>query len=275
MSQQKILYKAILSVLKPLVKILLRNNMPYGVFADLARRAYVEVATNEFSVEGRKQSNSRIATITGLSRKEVKRIQEIDEEQETNLVDKYNRAARVVYGWVHDENYQKKPGETLPLSFDGEMPSFSALVKAYSGDVPPRAVLDELERVGVVEIDGNDQIRLLFRAYIPKTAINEKLQYLGSDVSALIQTMDRNIHEADKSPFFQRKVYYDNLPEESIAALQQLIAENSQALLEKIDQAMAEQDRDVHPEIAGSGRKAIGVSIYYFENDDIEEKTDD
>jgi len=275
MNQQKILYKAILSVLKPLVKILLRNNMPYGVFADLARRAYVEVATKEFAVAGRKQSNSRISTITGLSRKEVKRIQEIDEEQEENLVDKYNRAARVVYGWVHDENYQQKPSETLVLSFDGEMPSFSALVKTYSGDVPPRAILDELERVGVVAIDDNDQIHLLFRAYIPKTAINEKLQYLGSDVSALIQTMDRNIHDADKPPFFQRKVYYDNLPEESIAALQQLIAKNSQALLEKIDQAMAAQDRDVHPEIAGSGRKAIGVSIYYFENDDIEEKTDD
>jgi len=275
MNQQKILYKAILSVLKPLVKILLRNNMPYGVFADLARRAYVEVATNEFAVEGRKQSNSRIATITGLSRKEVKRIQEIDEEQEANLVDKYNRAARVVYGWVHDENYQQKPGETLVLSFDGEMPSFSGLVKTYSGDVPPRAVLDELERVGVVAIDEHDQIRLLHRAYIPKTAINEKLQYLGSDVSALIQTMDRNIHETDKPPFFQRKVYYDNLPEESIAALQQLIAENSQALLEKIDQAMAAQDRDVHPEIGGSGRKAIGVSIYYFENNDIEEQSND
>ncbi len=275
MNQQKILYKAIVSVLKPLVKILLRNNMPYGVFADLARRAYVEVATKEFAVAGRKQSNSRIATITGLSRKEVKRIQEIDEEQEENLVDKYNRAARVVYGWVHDENYQQKPGEALVLSFDGEMPSFSALVKAYSGDVPPRAILDELERVGVVTIDENGQIRLLFRVYIPKTAINEKLEYLGSDVSALIQTMDRNIHDVDKPPFFQRKVYYDNLPEESIAALQQLITKNSQALLEKIDQAMAAQDRDVHPEITGSGRKAIGVSIYYFENDDIEEKTDD
>jgi hypothetical protein len=275
MSQEKILQKAILRVLKPLIRILLRNNIPFGAFSEMARQAYVEVATHDFKVEGRKQSNSRISTITGLSRKEVKRLQELEETTDSILTEKYNRAARVVYGWVHDKTYQNKKGISKILSFDTGDQSFSALVKKYSGDVPPRAILDELERVGVVEIDDKGFIHLLSRAYIPKTGVNEKIQYLGSDVSALLNTMDRNIYEENKSKYFQRKVYYDNLPNEVIDELKQMIAENSQQLLEKIDIAMAEHDRDANPDVKGTGRKAIGVGIYYFENKDIEEQGDE
>ncbi len=267
MSHEKLLQKAISCVLKPLIRILLRNNIPFGAFSELARQAYVEVATHDFKVEGRKQSNSRIATITGLSRKEVKRLQEKEEFNDTSLTEKYNRAARVVYGWVHDENYQSNViKKSKALRFDKDKNSFSTLVKKYSGDVPPRAILDELERVGVVSIDDNAYIHLLTRAYIPSTGINEKIQYLGTDVAALLNTMDRNIYEDNKEKHFQRKVYYDNLPNEAIIELKQLISENSQQLLEKIDIEMAKHDRDSNPKSTGTGRRAIGVGIYYFEN---------
>jgi len=252
----------------------LRNNIPFGAFSDLARRAYVDVATDDFKVEGRKQSNSRISTITGLSRKEVKRLQELEEENDDELIQKYNRAARVVYGWVHDEAYQKD-GTAISLMFDSGDLSFSGLVKAYSGDVPPRAVLDELIRVGVVEVDDNELIHLVSRAYIPKTGVNEKIHYLGTDVSALLNTMDRNIYLPELSPFFQRKVYYDNLPDEAVEEIKQMINTNGQKLLEQIDIKMAKHDRDSSPESKGSGKNAIGVGLYYFENDDIKEKGDE
>ena len=275
MGQEKLLQKAVLSVLKPLVRILLRNNIPFGAFSEMARQAYVKVATQDFQVEGRKQSNSRISTITGLSRKEVKRLQDLEESTDSRLTEKYNRAARVDYGWVHDQDYQNNKGKSKVLKFETGEFSFSSLVKKYSGDIPPRAILDELERVGVVERDDKGFIRLLSRAYIPKSGINEKIEYLGTDVAALLYTMDRNIYEENKSKFFQRKVYYDNLPVEVIGELQKMIAKNSQELLEKVDVAMAEYDRDVNPDVKGTGRKAIGVGIYYFENDEIEEQGDD
>lgn len=286
MSQNTLLQKSILMVLKPLIRILLRNNIPFGAFSEMTRQAYVEVATHDFKVNGRKQSNSRISIITGLSRKEVKRLQELEESSDSRLTDKYNRAARVVYGWVHDDNYQTSKNneqrKTKVLTFDKGDTSFSSLVKTYSGDVPPRAILDELERVGVVNIDDSDNIHLLSRAYIPQTGINEKIQYLGSDVSALINTMDRNIYQDDKPKFFQRKVYYDNLPNEAVEEIQTMIAHESQQLLEKIDIKMAEHDRDSNPNsrtpnnsTQGTGRRALGVGIYYFENNDIKEKDND
>ena len=269
---QQALISAVFKLLRPLVRLLLRNGVPYGVFTDIAKRAYVDIALREFEVPGKKPTISRAATITGLSRKEVKRVTEIKDEEDRDLVARYNRAARVVYGWVHDGTYADQVGQAAVLPFEGESASFSSLVKAYSGDVPPRAILDELVQVGVVERTNDDGIRLLARAYIPAAGEAEKLALLGRDVAGLIATMDKNIHRVGDKPFFQRKVFYDALTEESLPELQTLLADKGQNLLEFFDQWMAAHDRDVNSNLQGTGRRAAGVGIYYFEEEVPEEK---
>ena len=269
---QQALYSAVYKLLRPLARALLRNGVPYGAFADLAKRAFVDVAMNEFEVPGKKQTVSRASTITGLSRKEVKRLMEIEDSNDQDMVARYNRAARVVYGWVHDKSYSNSKGRSVELEFENGNPSFSALVKTYSGDVPPRAILDELIKVGVVEQGAEGKLKLLQRAYIPQHGTLEKLALLGRDVAGLISTMDENIHGVNEKPKFQRKVFYDNLPEEALPKLQTLLADRGQELLEFLDQWMASQDRDVNPDVDGTGRTAAGIGIYYFEEDVSEEK---
>ncbi|MDH5324788.1 MAG: DUF6502 family protein [Gammaproteobacteria bacterium] len=269
---QQALFAAIFKLMRPLVRILLRNGVPYGAFTDIAKRAYVDVALNEFGVSGKKQTKSRISTITGLSRKEIQRVLQIEDTDNRDMVVRYNRAARVVYGWVHDATYHTETGELAELAFESKSEnetgggvSFSSLVKHYSGDVPPRAILDELLQVGVAErVDG--MIRLLAPAYIPKTGAAEKLALLGQDVSGLIDTMDRNIHGVDQ-PRFQRKVFYDNLSDEAAEQTHKMLSQKGQALLQEFDQWMASKDRDVNPDAGGEGRRAIGVGLYFFEED--------
>ena len=262
---QNALFVAVFKLIRPLARALLRNGVPYGAFADIAKRAYVDVAMTEFEVPGKKSTISRAATITGLSRKEIRRLMTVEDDDDQDRVVKYNRAARVVYGWVHDKQYADKDGQAAILPFEGERASFSTLVKAYSGDVPPRAILDELAQVGVVECASDGGIRLLARAYIPTSGEAEKLALLGKDVAGLITTMDKIIHGLGDKPFFQRKVFYDNLPQEVIPALQDILEERGQNLLEYLDQWMAQRDRDINPKAAGTGRKAAGIGIYYFE----------
>ena len=268
---QKALYAAVFKLLRPLARALLRNGVPYGAFADLAKRAFVDVAMKEFEVPGKKPTVSRASTITGLSRKEIKRLMDIEDEDDRDMVVQYNRAARVVYGWVHDETYSNSHGQSAELEFENGNPSFSSLVKTYSGDVPPRAILDELMKVGVVEKNSDGKIKLLARAYIPQHGQMEKLALLGRDVAGLISTMDHNIHGLNETPKFQRKVFYDNLPQEALPQLQALLAHRGQELLEFLDQWMAENDRDVNPEAPGTGKAAAGIGIYYFEEDVVEE----
>lgn len=261
------LSSAVVKLLRPLMRILLRNGIPYGTFADLARRVYVRIAMEEFGIPERKQTISRVSIITGLSRKEVRRINSLPEIEDSSTVERYNRAARVISGWVRDKRFSDRSGRPADLLFEGRGATFSDLVKRFSGDVPARAVLDELLRVGVVERLENGRIRLLNHAYVPATGEVEKLAILGTDVKDLISTIDHNLSSETGHAFFQRKVSYDNLPEEILSQLRTMTTKKGQSLLEEMDRWLSRHDRDVNPDVRGTGKKRAGIGIYYFEED--------
>jgi len=218
-------------------------------------------------IKGRKQSVSRIAVITGLNRKAVKAVRDRLSSENSEFSERYNRAARVIAGWRRDPLFQKSSGEPGELPLDDSPSSFNALVKKYSGDVPPRAVLDELKRVGAVEQIDNGCIRLLTRSFLPSNDDQMKLYILGVDSGDWIATISHNLESAPRRPFFQRKVSYDNLPAETLEAITHTAEEKSQALLEELDGFISRHDRDTNPDISGKGRYRAGVGIYYFEED--------
>jgi len=272
-SKHHILSAAVARILKPLIRMLLRSGVSYGTFADIAKRQYIEVALNEFSIEGRKQSVSRVSVITGLTRKEVRRLIGLDQAQEDQISDRYNRAARVVAGWRRDKDFLDQQGNPMDLFISGGAKSFQGLVRRYSGDIPYRAVLDELDAAGSVERLDEDRVRLIHRAYLPKADESMKLHILGVDTALLIDTIDHNLNMKHQPPRFQRKVLYDNLPTEALPEFRRLSSKAGQALLEKLDKWLSGHDRDVNPKAPGTGRNTVGVGIYYFEEQRDREET--
>ncbi len=256
-------YRATLRILNALVKVLLRHGVSFQTFSDLAKQAYVDVARQDFALPGRKPSISRVSVLTGLTRKDVQHLLNEPTTTDSATAESHNRAARVVAGWVRDADFRGADGSLPALPFDGPV-SFGEVVRRHSGDVPPRAVLDELLRVGAVEQDKAGNIRLITRVYIPRHSDLGKLAILGSDVSFLIDTIDHNLQEAE-TPRFQRKVMYDNLPLEAVAELRPLAARHAQELIELLDAWMAQHDRDANPAARGSGRIRAGLGIFYFE----------
>ena len=264
---RKTLSAAILKLLRPLVRLLLRNGLTYGDFADLSKWVFMDVAAREFSIPGRKQSISRVSVITGLTRKEVSRLQKIKTPDDSAIAHQYNRAARVISGWLRDKNFHDKNGQPADLHLDTGKHNFTDLVKKHSGDIPPRAILDELLRVGTVATDEDGKIHLLSDGFIPRTGEKDKLHILGTDVQFLLSTIDYNLQRVSQTPRFQRKVAYDNLPAEALPAFRELSAEKAQGLLIELDRYLSKQDRDLNPEVKGTGRKEAGLGIYYFEQD--------
>lgn len=272
MATSAALRKAIMRVLTPLVRILLRHGISYGTFSDIAREVFARVALNEFGLDGRKQSISRVSVITGMTRKAVKAIIDQPAEGPDEMEEPYNRAARVLAGWRRDRQFLEAGGEPAKLPFHGDSASFSALVKKYSGDMPARAVLDELERVGAINRMADGQIQLMARAFLPTGDDAMKLHILGTDVSHLVRTIDHNLAPDNSDKRFQRKVSYDNLPLEALAPFKKMAAEQAQALLEHLDEYLSRQDRDANPQVRGTGRYAAGMGIYYFEESMDDEK---
>ena len=267
MKTQNAIYAAILRILRPLIRLLLRHGVPFGTFSDLAKRVYVEVALEEFGIPGRKQTHSRVSVLTGLSRKEVLRVTRLERPDDAETADRYNRAARVIGGWVRDERFHDGSGNPATLPVEGEGADFSGLVKEYSGDVPHRAILDELLRVGAAERRDDGKVRLLARAYIPVAGDEEKLEILGTDAACLIETIDHNLRAEPGEAFFQRKTMYDNLPDEAVEELRKELAMRAEKFLEQADRKLAERDRDANPKSTGTGRRRAGIGIFWFENE--------
>ncbi|TFH25635.1 MAG: hypothetical protein E4H03_00195 [Myxococcales bacterium] len=271
-TSKRALSAALYRIFRSLARLCLRHGVPYDQVSELAKRAFVDVAELEFTIPGRKQSASRVALLTGIHRKDIARMRAAEAPGDAAASTKVAAAARVIAGWRRDRRFLDRRGHSMALPFDGDGPSFIELVRRYGrGDLPARAVLDELQRVGAVTQLKDGRIRLAATGYVPLTTSDESIEIFGSDVSDLVATIDHNIAGAPDSGFFQRKVADDNLPVEALEDIDGRIRREGQALLEKLDRVMARHDRDTNPKVEGSGRKRAMLGVYFFAEDVTEE----
>jgi len=265
MEIKSILNQSILRLLKPLVKILLNHGVSVNEFMGLVKRSYVEVADQEFQLEGRKQSVSRIAVITGMHRKDVThyRNKNFDalEEPETQF---HNRAARVISAWISETEFRDAKGEAEILPIEGEANSFSSLVLKHSGSMTVRAMLDEMIRVGAIEFANSDSVKLVQTVYVPKESDAQRLIYMGDASSDLLNTLSINL-EIPEANRLQLSTAFDNLPVECIPELKSICHKKSTQLLNELELWLSKQDRDSNPVITGTGRVRAGLGIYYLE----------
>ena len=263
---KRTLQAAVLRLLRPLVRLLLHHSVPYETFADLARWVYVDVAEKDFTLPNKKQTTSRISVITGLHRKEVARLQVMNVADNSSAIESFNRAEKVVTAWRHDFPKADSPSLAAPLPLEGER-SFASLVKRYSGDMPTRAVLDELRRVGVVQTLENGDIELISSGTIVPDSENRQtlLANFGQDAADFIGSFSHNVSDSTGHKLFQRKAWFDNIPVEALTVSRDLAQQHGQAALETFAEQLGRFDRDVSPNSAGTGRARAVMGIYYFE----------
>ena len=132
---------------------LLPRGMTPRRFGQLARFAFVRAAREMSRLRNGRVNYSRVAAQTGLSRADVKRLLESD-------VFDFHRVAhapveRVLDGWRTDRLFTHGAGRPKRLRIVGPGASFASLVRKYGGDVPHRAVLDELKRIEAVTDNGH------------------------------------------------------------------------------------------------------------------------
>lgn len=268
---QKALTRAVYRVLRPMVRLLMRHGVSYRLFADIARHVYVDVARDDFSLPGRKQSLSRMAVLTGINRKDIAKLQDRPHPLSDAAEEKPTPAARVITGWLNDVRFHTNTGEPaeLPVESQEDAPSFSSLVREYSSDVPVRALLDELVRIRAV-VRREEGVALMARGYIPVEDMQENIRIFGTAAADLMATMDHNIAKMDPGPFIQRTVSYQNIPVELLERIRQRSARDGQAFLLQVNDWLAEYDQGPATEPA-PGRARAGIGLYYFEQLDADD----
>ncbi len=247
------LIRAARRILRPLVKILLRNGVTAQTAQELMRKTYVDVAHEEFPPEGKAQTLANVSVITGLNRKEVARLYKLEDLTDEDKTG-WTRAGKVLDGWLTNPKFQSQAGFPLDLPFSGDHPNFADLVKEYSGDMYPTPLRDELLRVGALtEVGG--LLRMTKRGYSPAKDEGAKLDILGVDTSEFIETIDHNVLDDGSEPLLQYKVLADNLPAEHLKAFEEYSRRVSHHAIDEVRRWLIEHD-------AGSETSADKPSFY-------------
>jgi hypothetical protein len=253
------LHAPLARLLRPLVRLLIRSGITFPMLAELLRELYVNVAEYEFALQSKEQTDSRVSLLTGIHRKEVRRLRGAGAPVNT-VPATVSQTSRILARWLADPEFTGSDGRPLPLPRMAEppQPSFERLVASVTRDVRPRAVLDEWLDRKLVVLDDDDRAVLAEAAYVPRGGDDQQLYYLGRNLHDHIAAAVANV-EAQSPPFLERAVHYDGLTKELAQQLQQRSRDVATEVLHTLNRE-AHAASDEAPR--GQWRWNFGVYVY-------------
>ena len=255
-------------VLRPMVKILLRYGVGFSEFAEVVKTSFVDVATTEFGIRGRPTNISRIAVMTGLTRKEVRRLRNVLESGERLLTVKSTPISEIIHRWHSESDFLDGHGRPAKLRFSGDDNSFSDLVKRFGGDVPPGAMRTELKRVGSITEDVDGNLSIVKRSIVPTDKTDNLVTSLVHGVYPLLSTVVENSDSSnDSRDLTQLTAYSVNIRKDDLERLRRISNDRLSDIAESFDDLfMAYETLNDADETATNTTVAVG--LYYFEEND-------
>lgn len=254
---------AVRHILRPLIRLLLQHGINYTMLIEELKKLYIKVAEEDFPLEKRAQSDSRITLLTGVHRKDVKRLREADHQEEPAVKAK-SLGAQLIARWLGDPLYQDEHGQPLPLArtaADGGGLSFESLMQSVSKDIRARPVLDEWIRQGVVTVDQDGRVHLNMEAFVPEQGMEEKLFFLRQNVRDHLATAVDNL--AGQQPAqLERCVYYDGLSESEVKELHAYASEQGMKILKAINKRAMQMQAEPE-ESRGKPDRRMNFGVYF------------
>ena len=199
-----LLLSAARRLLRPLVRLMLRNGLTFPVLADALRQLFIDVAMNEVLTEPKARTDSRISLLTGVHRKEIRRLRElpVDAQDAPEIV---TLVGQIVARWVGTKLFLDENGRPRPLprshAAGQDGPTFDTLIESVTTDIRPRAVLEDLLGHGLVTLDSEERVQLDTAAFIPRPGGEEQLFYFARNLHDHVAAAVANIGAVDAAPF--------------------------------------------------------------------------
>ncbi|MGV8711545.1 MAG: DUF6502 family protein [Nitrosomonas sp.] len=258
------LVNALRRVLRPFIKLMLAKGITYTYLSDMLKDIFVEVADKEFRIGGKPSTDSHLSLLTGIHRKDIRRLRHCARTNTDAAPHSISMGARLVSLWTSDERFLDENNQPKPLPRfirEGGDISFEGLVTNVSCDIRSRVVLDEWLRLGVARFDEQKRVCLNTAAFIPVHGFDEKVFFFGHNLHDHAAAATSNLLE-ENQPFMERSVYYDELSADSV----KLLGEKSETLgmesLLAINKEAAELEKNDALENGPRYRMTFG--IYYF-----------
>jgi Family of unknown function (DUF6502) len=246
-------------LLTELAFVLLPRGMTPKRFGELARSAFVQVAANASKRQNGRVNHSRVAAQTGLSRSDVKRL--LSRSVIDSVRADQTPVARVITGWRTDRKFADSDGKPRRLRISGSSISFTSLVKKYGGDIPHRAVLDEMLRIRAV-IEENDTVQLQ-----PSLRFEQRqdIGFLSPVLPALVDGI--RIASSKRTAGASSSIYRLSFPVEGeidLAIVRERCASSVRAMLDGLGQSLGAQV--TLPKRTRSSAYSFTVTVLLAEN---------
>lgn len=266
---KKRVLNAFLLVLRPVIRILLRYGIGYREFAEITKTAFVDIASTDFGIRGRPTNISRVAVMTGLTRKEVKRLRTQIGRGENLVSVKTTPFVDVLHHWHAQPEFTDNAGNPRELRFSGEENSFSDLVKRFGGDIPAGAMRTEMKRVGVVQEDEARRLKIISRSFRAESDHEALLTILVHSVYPLLTNAAYNTDpDRTDATWANRVAHTTSLRMQDTKQLRRIAKDRIVDFVESIDDLFIAYESLQDESKDDETSNPVAVGVFYFEERD-------
>ena len=266
---KKQILDAFFVVLRPIAKILLRYGIGFHEFSEIAKSAFVDVATTEYGIRGRPTNISRVAVMTGLTRKEVRRLRDKIQLDEHTVVSRTTPLWDVLHHWHADDEFIDSSGRPASLSFHGVSRSFEILVRKYGGDIPAGAMRAELKRVGAIVESSSGDLTVVKRSFRPEGNQEILVNSLIHGVRSLLTTVCHNTDpERHGETWAQRVAFSQKIRQSHVPTVRRICFDRIDDFTQAVDDSFIGYEKLGDSTELDGEYKTVAVGIFYFEETD-------
>jgi hypothetical protein len=265
---QRQILSALLLVIRPIARALLRAGIGYREFAEVSKTAFVDVAGKDYGLRGRPTNISRVAVMTGLTRKEVRRIRDQSQGGSPTGLVKLTPMGQVMHRWYTEQEYLAENGSPMVLNFDGDGVTFAGLVKKFGGDIPPGAMRTELKRIGAVEELESGQLKALKRSVIGLDDHEKLISGLAHVMYPAALSMAHNtMAGAQTDSWVHLSASTQSVRSDDLKRIRRVSSDRAAEFIESIDDFLAAYESLYDSSSDNESSKAVGIGVFYFEED--------
>ncbi len=274
-SVKELISQSFYRLLGSIVRLGLRNGLTYKEFSSIAKQLYVRISAEEYGLQGRPTNMARIALMTGMDRKEIRKVMDSMQQNHDELTAAPDRMAKILTAWYENEMYVDSNNKPITIPVEGPPPSFENLVKSHGGDIAVVTVLREFKRSKTIsENSAGDHIQVNKRYYVPnyhgsdnKTPELVNPEAIAQGSSMLVDHINTIFHNLYREDLKQREKL--DLRATNIAVKKKYVDEFYKLVDRKGMEFLEEMDRwlDQHEAKSSEESERLGIGLYFIEGE--------
>ena len=254
----RVVLRSALALLVPLARWLVHNGVPYSSFAPALKSVFVEAARRELAESGGKQTDSALSVLSGVHRRDIRGL---DDDAHVQAQPKAPSVASQVFTrWLADGQLRDHADQPMALPKSGPAPSFEALARQVSSDVHPRTLLAEMQRLGLVRVEG-DQVQLEAQAFVPQRGFDDMVELFTANAADHLAAAVHNLR-GDGDKLLEQSVFASGLSPRSTQQLGALARRLWRSAFQQMVQEATERYQQDSQGPQASMRMRFGV--YYY-----------